>query len=189
LARRRRCTGQPLPAPARKDAHTGDSGPSLSRVEALKVPARGGGGARASLLRRRRPRHIAAARGRPASARRWIRPPDAAGHRLSHQQQWGADLATTEWIWPPMAAAAWILPRATAARDTGLGGLFLFREIINRGGHYNTTASVNSVNRGGCLMPTSSVNELTEAVRIITSVKTLINRDFFIRGDRKTHLT
>jgi hypothetical protein len=81
------------------------------------------------------------------------------------------DLATTERIRPLAAAGASIRPRVTAARRTGIVGLFLFREIINQGGLYNSTASVN---------------RLTEAVLVIASVKTMINHDLLSEAVAKT---
>jgi hypothetical protein len=83
----------------------------------------------------------------------------------------GANPATTERIQPPAAVGAWILPRAMAARGIGLGGLFLFHEIINRGGLLNSIASVNSINQEDCLEAPVLVNRLTEAVGPPVSVK------------------
>jgi hypothetical protein len=58
-----------------------------------------------------------------------------------------------------------------AARRTGLVGLFLFREIINQGGLYNSIASVN---------------RLTKAVLVIASVKATINHDLSSEAVAKT---
>ena len=91
----------------------------------------------------------------------------------------GADPAMTERIRPTKAAGAWIQPPTNGSGHRRLrrrgsyhgqrrrvvpgSAVFLFHEIINRGGLLNSTTSVNSVNRGGYLMPTASVNRLTEA--------------------------
>jgi hypothetical protein len=44
----------------------------------------------------------------------------------------GVDLATTERIRPLAAAGASILPRVTAARRTGLVGLFYFVKLLTK---------------------------------------------------------
>jgi hypothetical protein len=80
------------------------------------------------------------------SSEQRIQPPEAVGKRIR----------------PPEAARAWILPRTTAARGTGLGGLFYFLKLLSAAGYITQPPPIIA---------------LTEAVFATASVKATINLD------------